>query len=61
MPETTKPEEIERRSDCFHNAREEAVTALVKRKDLRVLPTLIGLFRGDILSLLSEEKSAVLT
>jgi HEAT repeat protein len=46
---------IERLSDPFPDAREEAVTSLAKRKDLRVLPTLIELLQDDILSNCIEE------
>jgi HEAT repeat protein len=46
---------VERLSDSFPDAREEAVEALAKRKDLRVLPALRGLLQEKTMSLCAEE------
>lgn len=46
---------VERLSDSFPDAREEAVEALAKRKDLRVLPALKELLQGETMSLCVEE------
>lgn len=46
---------IERLSDSFPDAREEAVQALSKRKDLRVLPALKDLLQEEAMSLCAEE------
>jgi len=46
---------IERLSDSFPDAREEAVEALTKRKDMRVLPALKELLQDEPISSCTEE------
>lgn len=46
---------MERLGDSFTDAREEAVEALAKRKDLRVLPTLLELLQAQTMSSCAEE------
>ena len=46
---------VERLGDTFPDAREEAVEALAKRKDLRVLPALKELLQGETMSSCAEE------
>lgn len=45
---------VERLGDSFPDAREEAVEALAKRKDLRVLPALKDLLQDETMSLCAE-------
>jgi HEAT repeat protein len=46
---------VERLGDSFPDAREEAVEALAKRKDLRVLPALRGLLQAETMPCCAEE------
>ncbi|MGA3370598.1 MAG: HEAT repeat domain-containing protein [Terracidiphilus sp.] len=51
---------VERLGDSFPNAREEAVEALAKRKDLRVLPALIELLQAETMCGCAEEAASYL-
>lgn len=51
---------LKRLSDSFPDAREEAMSALAKRKDLRVLPVLTELLQAETMSDCTEEAACLL-